>query len=70
MKKYITEFIGTFFLTMTVGMVVLGGKGDFAPLAIGSVFDGHDFCGGTYFRCALQSGSYAGCIDSRQNITW
>src|SRR5664279_1570037 len=37
MKKYITEFIGTFFLTLTVGMVVLGGKGDFAPLAIGSV---------------------------------
>ena len=31
MRKYITEFIGTFFLVFTVGMVVIGGKGDFAP---------------------------------------
>jgi aquaporin Z len=37
MRKYLTEFIGTFFLTLTIGMVVIGGKGDFAPLAIGSV---------------------------------
>ncbi len=37
MKKLITEFIGTFFLILTIGLVVLGGKGDFAPLAIGSV---------------------------------
>jgi aquaporin Z len=37
MRKYMTEFIGTFFLVLTVGMVVIGGKGDFAPLAIGSV---------------------------------
>ena len=46
MKKYITEFIGTFFLTFTVGMVVLGGKGDFAPLAIGSVLMVMIFAGG------------------------
>src|SRR5664279_1573513 len=46
MKKYITEFIGTFFLTLTVGMVVLGGKGDFAPLAIGSVLMVMIFAGG------------------------
>jgi aquaporin Z len=37
MRKLITEFIGTFFLVLTVGMVVTGGKGDFAPIAIGSV---------------------------------
>ncbi|MEP6512878.1 MAG: aquaporin [Parafilimonas sp.] len=37
MRKYITEFIGTFFLVLTVGLVVIGGKGDFAPLAIGSI---------------------------------
>jgi len=46
MKKYITEFIGTFFLTLTVGMVVLGGKGDFAPLAIGAVLMVMIFAGG------------------------
>jgi aquaporin Z len=45
-KKYITEFIGTFFLTLTVGMVVLGGKGEFAPLAIGSVLMAMIFAGG------------------------
>jgi aquaporin Z len=37
MRKLITEFIGTFFLILTIGLVVTGGKGDFAPLAIGSV---------------------------------
>ena len=37
MRKLITEFIGTFFLILTIGMVVLSGKGDCAPLAIGSI---------------------------------
>ncbi len=36
MRKLITEFIGTFFLILTIGLVVIGGKGDLAPLAIGS----------------------------------
>src|SRR6476660_8820324 len=37
MNKYITEFIGTFFLVLTVGCtVVIGGAGVIAPLAIGS----------------------------------
>jgi aquaporin Z len=53
MRKYITEFIGTFFLVLTIGMVVLGGKGDFAPLAIGSalmvmIFAGGHISGGHY----------------------
>ena len=34
MRKYIVEFIGTFFLVLTIGMVVLG-KNDFAALGIG-----------------------------------
>lgn len=37
MRKLITEFIGTFFLVLTVGMAVTSGKGDFAPVAIGAV---------------------------------
>jgi aquaporin Z len=53
MRKYITEFIGTFFLVLTVGMVVIGGKGDFAPLAIGGslmvmIFAGGHISGGHY----------------------
>ena len=37
MRKLITEFIGTFFLVLVIGMAVIGGKGDFSPIAIGSV---------------------------------
>lgn len=37
MRKYITEFIGTFFLVMTIGLVVIGGYANFAPIAIGSI---------------------------------
>lgn len=36
MKNYLTEFIGVFFLILTVGLVVVG-ESEFAPLAIGSV---------------------------------
>lgn len=46
MRKYITEFIGTFFLVLTIGMVVIGGKGDFAPMAIGSALMVMIFAGG------------------------
>ena len=46
MRKYITEFIGTFFLVFTIGMTVIGGKGDFAPLAIGAALMVMVFAGG------------------------
>lgn len=36
MKRYVTEFIGTFFLVFTIGMVSVTGSAG-APLAIGSV---------------------------------
>jgi aquaporin Z len=36
MNKYVTEFIGTFFLVLTVGLVVLAAN-PMAPLAIGAV---------------------------------
>ena len=38
MKKLITEFIGTFFLVLTIGLVVVSGKGDFAPLAASTIY--------------------------------
>jgi aquaporin Z len=52
MRKYITEFVGTFFLVLTVGLTVLGGT-TFAPLAIGSslmimVYMGGHVSGGHY----------------------
>ena len=36
MKKYITEFIGTYFLVLTIGVSVLGTAGAMAPVAIGA----------------------------------
>src|SRR3954465_15632268 len=45
MKKYIVEFIGTFFLVFTVGMAVRSG-GTFAPFAIGSILMVMIFAGG------------------------
>ena len=47
MKKYITEFIGTFFLVLTIGCsVVIGGAGVIAPLAIGSILMVMIYAGG------------------------
>src|SRR5476651_2522695 len=54
MKKYLVEFIGTFFLVLTIGMSVIDpGIGSFAPLAIGSalmimVYAGGHVSGGHY----------------------
>jgi aquaporin Z len=54
MKKYMTEFIGTFFLVLTVGCTVIPGlPGVIAPLAIGAalmvmVFAGGHVSGGHY----------------------
>jgi aquaporin Z len=48
MPKYITEFIGTFFLVFTVATAAVGGWAPigFAPLAIGSVLMVMIFAGG------------------------
>ena len=47
MKKYLVEFIGTFFLVFTIGTTVIApGAGAMAPLAIGSVLAVMIFAGG------------------------
>jgi aquaporin Z len=54
MKKYLTEFIGTFFLVLVVGLCVVGiGAGAMSPLAIGAtlmvmVYAGGHVSGGHY----------------------
>lgn len=54
MKKYLVEFIGTFFLVFTVGCTVIApGAGSLAPVAIGAslmvmVFAGGHVSGGHY----------------------
>src|SRR6476620_10697036 len=61
MNKYAAEFIGTFFLVLTVGCTLIGnGAGAFAPLAIGSalmvmVFAGGHISGG-HFNPAVTLG--------------
>src|SRR5277367_200420 len=47
MNKYVSEFIGTFFLVLTVGCTVIGGgAGVIPPLAIGSALMVMIFAGG------------------------
>jgi len=47
MRKLVVEFIGTFFLVLVIGMVVIEpGAGNLAPLAIGSVLAVMIFAGG------------------------
>lgn len=47
MNKYFTEFIGTMFLVLVVGIAAIGGAaGAFAPLAIGSILMVMIFAGG------------------------
>jgi aquaporin Z len=54
MNKYLAEFIGTFFLVLTIGCTVIGaGSGVIAPLAIGAalmvmVYAGGHISGGHY----------------------
>lgn len=61
MKKYLAEFIGTFFLVLTVGCTVIGSPvGALAPLAIGSalmvmVYAGGHISGG-HFNPAVTLG--------------
>jgi aquaporin Z len=52
MNKYLTEFIGTFFLVLTIGCTVIGG-GAMPPLAIGAalmvmIYAGGHISGGHY----------------------
>jgi len=46
MKKYLVEFIGTFFLVITVVLTVNGTAGIMAPLAIGSILMVMVYAGG------------------------
>ena len=54
MKKYVVEFIGTFFLVLTIGFTVIEpGAGAMAPLAIGSALMVMIYAGGHIIRRTL-----------------
>ena len=74
MKNYLTEFIGTFFLVLTIGLCVIGGT-TFAPLAIGSalmvmVYMGGHVSGGHYNPAVSLAAMMRGALDSKQLIPY
>lgn len=74
MRNYLTEFIGTFFLCLTVGMTVLSGT-PLAPLAIGSalmvmVYMGGHISGGHYNPAVSLAAALRGALPVRQFLPY
>lgn len=74
MRKYLTEFIGTFFLVLTIGLCVISGT-DFAPLAIGSVlvvmvYMGGYISGGHYNPAVSLAAMMRGALESKELIPY
>jgi len=74
MRNYLTEFIGTFFLCLTVGMTVLSGS-DLAPLAIGSslmimVYMGGHISGGHYNPAVSLAALLRGALPTSQFLPY
>ena len=61
-RRYVVEFIGSFFLMMAVGMSVIGGLGQFAPIAIGTMLTVMVYAGGSisgaHYNPAVSMASY------------
>jgi len=76
MKKYLVEFIGTFFLVFTVGMTVISpGAGALAPLAIGAslmvmVFAGGHVSGGHYNHAVTLAVWLRGRCDTKDVVPY
>ena len=76
MNKYITEFIGTMFLVLVVGIASIGGAaGAMAPLAIGSIlmvmiFAGGHISGAHYNPAVTLAVWVRGKINMRDAITY
>jgi aquaporin Z len=76
MKRYLVEFIGTFFLVFTVGSTVIApGAGGLAPLAIGAslmvmVFAGGHVSGGHYNPAVTLSVWMRGKCDTKDVIPY
>jgi aquaporin Z len=74
MNKYLTEFIGTFFLVLTIGLSVLGGT-PMAPLAIGAVlmvmvYMGGHVSGGHYNPAVSLAVALRGKLDAREVVPY
>ena len=74
MKNYLTEFIGTFFLVLTVGLTVIAGT-EFAPLAIGAslmimVYMGGHISGGHYNPAVSLAAMIRGALPGGQLLPY
>jgi len=74
MKSYLTEFIGTFFLVLTIGLTVLG-QSTMAPLAIGCslmimVYMGGHISGGHYNPAVSLACMLRGKLDSKELVPY
>lgn len=74
MKNLLTEFIGTFFLVLTVGLTVLA-QSPFAPLAIGAslmimVYMGGHISGGHYNPAVSLSAMMRGALPAGQYVPY
>lgn len=74
MHKYLTEFIGTFFLVLTIGLTVIGGS-PFAPLAIGAslmvmVYMGGHVSGGHYNPAVSLGATMRGALPAAQLVPY
>jgi aquaporin Z len=72
--RYVTEFIGTFFLVLTVGLVVLGGY-PLGAVAIGSalmvmVYMGGHVSGGHYNPSVSLAAGLAGKLEKRELLPY
>lgn len=77
MNKYLVEFIGTFFLVLTVGCTVLAGHGDgvIPPLAIGSalmimVYSGGHISGGHYNPAVSLAAALRGALPKKDLVPY
>jgi aquaporin Z len=74
MHKYLTEFIGTLFLVLTIGLTVTAGS-EFAPLAIGlslmiMVYAGGHVSGGHYNPAVSLAAMLAGALPRAEYLPY
>lgn len=74
MKNMLTEFIGTFFLVLTIGLTVTANS-QFAPLAIGAslmimVYAGGHVSGGHYNPAVSPAAMMRGALPSGQYVSY
>ena len=74
MKNYLTEFVGTFFLVLTIGLTVIQGS-QFAPLAIGAslmimVYAGGHVSGGHYNPAVSLAAMLRGALPKNQYLPY